>query len=65
MLSSGSDASPEASPTRIYPSKGEKQDNLNSVCDRNDAAQNKGKTPTSTRKKNLASVKGRTKLPFS
>lgn len=68
MLSSGSDASPEASPTRAYPSKeegkGGKQANLNSAGDRNDAAKIKGKTLTSTRR-NITSVKGRTNLPFS
>ncbi|XP_062218193.1 DNA-binding protein BIN4 [Phragmites australis] len=61
MLSSGSDASPDASPTRTTPSrehgKGEKQDNSDHAGDRADAAQNKGKTPTASRRKNLASKK--------
>ncbi|KAK3152137.1 hypothetical protein QOZ80_2BG0154900 [Eleusine coracana subsp. coracana] len=57
MLSSGSDASPEASPTRTYEGKGEKQANLNSAGDRNGAAQNKGKNPILTRRNNLTSVK--------
>jgi hypothetical protein len=68
MLSSGSDASPEASPTRTDPSKedgkGEKQANSNNAGDRNGATQNKGKTPASTRRKKLTTEKGRTDLQF-
>ncbi|TVU40119.1 hypothetical protein EJB05_13569, partial [Eragrostis curvula] len=61
MLSSGSDSSPEASPTRTSPSKehgkGEKQANLDHVGDRNDGVQNKGKTTTAMKRKKLTSGK--------
>jgi hypothetical protein len=73
MLSSKSDTSPEATPTGASPSqaqgKGTRQANLNLAGDGNDAAQNKGKTPPATRRKNLTSEKGRVEpislYPFS
>nr|CAB3448858.1 unnamed protein product [Digitaria exilis] len=63
MLSSGSDsdASPEASPARTTPSReqgdGEKQASSDHAGDREDPAQNKGKTLTFTRRKTLSSKK--------
>ncbi|GJN18993.1 hypothetical protein PR202_gb06219 [Eleusine coracana subsp. coracana] len=65
MLSSGSDASPEASPTRTYEGKGEKQANLNSAGDRNGAAQNKGKNPILTRRNNLTSTRRKSLVTLS
>lgn len=69
MLSSGSDsdASPEASPARTTPSReqgdGEKQASSDHAGDREDPAQNKGKTLTFTRRKTLSSKKGRSGRP--
>jgi len=61
MLSSGSDASPEASPTRTTPSReqgnGEKQASLDYAGDRDDPEQNKGKTLKFARRKTLSSKK--------
>ncbi|RLN08925.1 DNA-binding protein BIN4 isoform X1 [Panicum miliaceum] len=61
MLSSGSDASSEASPTRTTPSReqgnGEKQASSDYAGDRDDSEQNKGKTLTFARRKSLSSKK--------
>ncbi|XP_034568353.1 uncharacterized protein [Setaria viridis] len=61
MLSSGSDASPEASPTRTTSSReqgnGEKQASSDHAGDREDPAQNKRKTLTFARRKTLSSKK--------
>lgn len=61
MLSSGSDASPEASPARTTPPReqgdGEQQASSDHAGDRDDPAQNKDKTLKFTRRKN--SKKGR------
>ncbi|CAL4971452.1 unnamed protein product [Urochloa decumbens] len=61
MLSSGSDSSPEASPTRITPSReqgnGEKEASSDQAGDRDDPAQNKGKALTFARRKALSSKK--------
>ncbi|KAG2648511.1 hypothetical protein PVAP13_1NG025000 [Panicum virgatum] len=61
MLSSGSDASPEASPTRTTPSReqgnGEKQASLDYAGDRDDPEQNKGKPLKFARRKTLSSKK--------
>ncbi|CAL5060312.1 unnamed protein product [Urochloa decumbens] len=61
MLSSGSDSSPEASPTRITPSReqgnGEKEASSDQAGDRDDPAQNKGKALTFARRKTLSGKK--------
>jgi hypothetical protein len=63
MLSSGSDSSPEASPTRTTPSReqgnGEKKASSDHAGDREDPAQNKGKTLTFARRKTVSRKKGR------
>ncbi|CAN6243034.1 unnamed protein product [Urochloa humidicola] len=62
MLSSGSDSSREASPTRITPSReqgnGEKEASSHHPGDRDDPAQNKGKALTFSRRKTLSSKNG-------
>jgi hypothetical protein len=67
MLSSGSDTSPEASPTRTSTSrkqsKGEKHASPDHARDRDGASQNKNKISAATRRKNLVSKKGRTNVP--
>lgn len=61
MLSSGSDTSPEASPTRTSTSrkqnKGEKHASPDHARDRDGASQNKNKISAATRRKNLVSKK--------
>ncbi|CAN6237125.1 unnamed protein product [Urochloa humidicola] len=61
MLSSGSDSSREASPTRFTPSReqgnGEKEASSDHAGDRDDPAQNKGKALTFARRKTLSSKK--------
>jgi len=67
MLSSGSDSSPEASPTRTSTSreqdKGEKQTSPDHAGDRDGASQNKRKISAATRRKTVGSRKGRTNVP--
>ena len=67
MLSSGSDASPEASPTRTTPSReqgnGENQASSYYAGDRDDPGQNKGKTLAFARRKTLSHKKGRSGRP--
>jgi len=66
MLSSGSDDSREASPTRTSASreqdKGEKQASPDHAGDRDGASQNKSKISAATKRKKLGSKKGRTYL---
>lgn len=67
MLSSGSDDSREASPTRTSASrkqdKGEKQASPDHAGDRDGASQNKSKISAATRRKTVGSKKGRTNVP--
>lgn len=67
MLSSGSDGSREASPTRTSASreqeKGEKQASPDHAGDRGGASQNKSKISAATRRKTIGSKKGRTNVP--